>query len=234
MARLLVVPQIGEVVLTKRRGGRNIRLSISPSGQIRVGLPHWTPYEAGVLFVKKNQDWIQKQLLAHAPKAITNGSRIGKAHRVVFINRPAKDKPIKTRVGATEIVIQTDLDPAHPAVQKKLYQACERALKQEAEELFPNRVEQISQRYELPYNKLRVRKLTSRWGSCSSRKDISLSYYLIQLPWELIDYVILHELSHTIFHNHDRVFWRFMEGKLPNIRDQRKQIKTYKPRVEPY
>jgi len=231
--RYLVVPQIGEVVLAKRRGSRNIRLSISAAGQVRVGMPIWTPYEAGLLFVKKHKEWIQKQLLAHAPKQLVDGSRIGKRHRLSFINQPAKNGVVEIRLSPVRIEVKTGLDPADPLVQKKVLKACERALKQQAEALLPKRVAFISRRHNLPYKNLKIHKLTSRWGSCSSKRDITLSYFLIQLPWEIIDYVILHELAHTLFHNHSREFWAYMQKSIPGLSDLRKAIKLHKPRIEP-
>ncbi len=232
--RYLIVPQIGEVVLTKRRGSRNIRLSINAAGQVRVGMPPWAPYEAGVLFVKRHQSWIHKQLLAHSPKQLTGGSRIGKLHRLAFINEPPANGLVEARLSSSKITIKTTLGSMNPAVQKKALRACEKALKQQSEVLLPRRAEAVSRKYNLPYSGLKIRKLTSRWGSCSGKKEITLSYFLIQLPWELIDYVILHELAHTIFHNHSRSFWAFMGESLPNLVDLRKQIKTHKPRIEPY
>lgn len=231
--RRVSVPPIGEVVLSRRRGATNMRLSINGQGQVRVGLPYWTPYEAGLAFINKQIPWILKHQATHAPKQIQNGCRVGKAHTIIFQQAAAGSPAVDTRITKTAVRVRTNLDPANPLVQKRAYDACERALKLEAEQLLPIRVKDISSKYQIDYRSLRIRKLTSRWGSCSSKKDISLSYYLIQLPWELIDYVILHELSHTQIHNHSSKFWEFMEEKLPSVRVLRKQIKEHKPRVEP-
>lgn len=196
-------------------------------------MPLWTPYEAGLLFVQKHKQWIQQQLLDHAQNQFSNNSRIGKKHRLIFINKVANNGSTEIRVNQTKITVKTDLNPASSAVKKQISQACERALKQEADSLLPQRVKSISHRHNLQYRGLKIRKLTSRWGSCSSKKEIALSYFLIQLPWNLIDYVILHELSHTIFHNHSRDFWAYMDNRVPDLRDKRAQIRAYKPRVEP-
>jgi hypothetical protein len=231
--RLLSIPQIGEVVLAKRRGSTRMRLSISASGRIRVGMPYWTPYEAGILFVKSQKQWILKQLSLHAPQPIRNGSQIGKQHRVVIFPVKSVKPTLKIRVIENSILVKTNLSISHDRVQQQLVTACEKALKQEADKLLPNRVQLISEQFQLTYRSLRIRKLTSRWGSCSSSKDITLSYYLIQLPWEMIDYVILHELAHTLYHHHGREFWDYMEFRLPDVGALRRVIKQYKPRVEP-
>jgi predicted metal-dependent hydrolase len=231
--RYLVVPQIGEVAITKRRGNKNIRLSINAAGQVRVGLPAWTPYEAGVVFVKKNKRWIKQQLLVHGQTTLSDGDLIGKHHHLVFINHPAKNGLAEVQVSSDKITLKTELDPANPTVQKQLLQACEKTLKQEAQMLLPTRMLFISQKHDLPYRNLKIRKMTTRWGSCSSQKNITLSYFLIQLPWKLIDYVILHELAHTLYPNHSRDFWQFMAERVPNLRDVKIQIKSYRPRIQP-
>ena len=232
--RLLSIPQVGEVMLTKRRGTTRMRLSISASGRIKVNMPYWTPYEAGILFIKTQRPWILQQLSKHAPRELNRDSRVGRKHRISFVPVASPAKIIKTRVTSEVIVVKTSLPFDSNEVRKKTLAACERALKHEAEELLPDRVAAISTQRSLPYRNLRIRKLTSRWGSCSNQKDISLSYYLVQLPWELIDYVVLHELAHTRYHHHGRDFWSFMEQYLPDVRALRRQIRQYKPRIEPH
>ena len=107
--------------------------------------------------------------------------------------------------------------------------AAERAMKKEAEQLLPSRLADLARKHNYSYSSVTVRKLVSRWGSCSSHKVISLSYFLMQLPWELIDYVILHELAHTKRMNHSPDFWEELEKTCPNARQLRKQIKEFRP-----
>ena len=230
----LLIPEIGEVILTRRRGNRNIRLSIGANGQVRVGMPYWTSFEAGLLFAKRKKDWIQSQLVLHAPKPLRDGSRIGKAHQLIYHRVVPSSDVLDVRATATTVEVRSSLDITDPRVQKQASEASELALKMESKQLLLFRLAAISTKHQLNYRHVRIRKLTSRWGSCSNQKDITLSYFLIQLPWELIDYVILHELAHTKFPNHNPNFWQFMEEGLPNARLLRKQIKAYKPRLEPY
>src|SRR5581483_1655442 len=208
--RRVMVADIGEVILSKRHGSSNIRLSISTHGQVRVGMPYWTPYEAGLLFLLNKKGWVQEHLLKQAPIRLSHGTRIGKTYKIVFFQNKSKIGSI-IKVSGKAINVTSDRQLSDPELQKQVYKACEKALFLEAKSELPPRIEALSNKYDLPYNQLRVRKLISRWGSCSNNKNISLSSYLVQLPWELVDYVIIHELAHTRFLNHSRDFWQLVE-----------------------
>ncbi len=79
-------------------------------------------------------------------------------------------------------------------------------LRRKAHEELPNRVGYISRITGLKYNRLSIRATISKWGSCSTKGDISLSLYLMSLPQHLIDFVIIHELCHTVHFNHSAEF----------------------------
>ena len=228
--RQVVIPGIGQVTLAKRRGARNLRLSVTAKGEVRVSMPAWTPYAAGISFARSRADWINKNLQVYQPLLLSEGILIGKAHRLRFIKTTSSS--IKTRVSATSVEISTGLSFDSPEVQTKALNAAERALRLEASNLLPQRLEALARQHDYSYKSVRIRKLTSRWGSCSQDKTISLSYYLIQLPWPLIDYVLLHELAHTRQLNHGKAFWQEFERSLPNAKALRKEIRKHKPRLE--
>ncbi len=227
------VEGIGEVILAKRRGSSNMRLSVNSIGQVRVSMPYWAPYEAGVLFLKSKKNWIRQRLSDQVPILLNDGIHIGKSHKLIIINDTASNGVADVRIGSTLIEAKTTLPINSLPVQSCLIAACERALKKESLQLLPKRTDGLSKSFELPYNSLKIRKLTSRWGSCSTKKNISLSYFLIQLPWELIDYVILHELAHTKYLDHSPRYWDFMQTMLPGVKEFRRQLKKHKPRIEP-
>ena len=229
--RIVDIPKIGQVVLSKRKGARHIRLSVTAAGVVRVGLPNWVPYSAGVEFAKSRAEWIQKHAAVHRVKLLEEGQHIGKAHRLHFYQKDGL-RGVASRVTDSEVKITSSLEWDSQAVQAKARQACERALKQEANTLLPQKLASLAAKHGFKYKNVRILKLTSRWGSCSSTKTISLSYYLIQLPWQLIDYVLVHELVHTEHLNHGADFWSRFESVMPGAKALRKQIRTHQPRVE--
>jgi predicted metal-dependent hydrolase len=87
----------------------------------------------------------------------------------------------------------------------------EEELRRKAKAFLPGELERLSKIHGLIYSQLKIRKSKTRWGSCSSKRSINLSFYLILLPEHLIEYVILHELCHTIEMNHSPAFWALLD-----------------------
>ncbi|HVS79114.1 MAG TPA: SprT family zinc-dependent metalloprotease [Candidatus Saccharimonadales bacterium] len=221
------VPELGELTLSKRRGAKNLRLSISATGKLRVGMPLWAPYAAGIQFALQRKDWIKKHTAAESRK-LSHGSRIGKSHRLRYSFDPAR-KTVLATVSNGLVSISAPWPLEHSAVQSKISQAADKALKKEAETLLPQRLAVLARNHGYRYKDVRIRKLTSRWGSCSSDKIITLNFFLMQLPWPLIDYVILHELVHTKHLNHSAAFWQEFDSIYPGAKNYRKQLKKYQP-----
>ena len=102
-----------------------------------------------------------------------------------------------------------------------------RELRMKALKYLPDRVRTLASLHHFTYSSVKISKGKSRWGSCSAKKNINLSLFLMRLPLHLIDYVILHELCHTVEMNHGPRFWglldKFCNGKAKTLR---KELKT--------
>ncbi len=222
------LPTLGVVRLYKRRDARSIKITLSNSDYVRVTLPSWAPYKVGIEYAKSKQDWISEHRRGH--QIIGHGNQIGKSHRISLL-AVANAQTISTRISGTTITVTypPELPTSDQRLQKVLRQASTRALSKEAKKLLPQRTKQLANKYNFVYRNLKIRQLRSRWGSCSTQKDIVLSQHLMLLPWELIDYVILHELTHTKFLNHSKQFWAMLEGCLPNAKTLRRQLRTFQP-----
>lgn len=227
--KTVTVSDLGPVQLHKRKGIRALRLSIGHDGAVRVSMPYWLPYAAGEEFAKSRRDWIKSRQVVAKP--MQHGCRIGKTHRMVFIPEAGRTT-FATRItssGEVRVFHPAHLASHEPAVQKAAKRASIRALKQQSEKLLPQRLRVLAERHGFEYRKVSVKQLKSRWGSCSSEKDIALNCFLMQLPWHLIDYVLLHELMHTRIMAHGSVFWNELEQYIPDLKTIRKEMKTYRP-----
>ncbi|NEP61943.1 MAG: M48 family metallopeptidase [Symploca sp. SIO2G7] len=92
---------------------------------------------------------------------------------------------------------------------------------------------QLSFELDLPFKQPSVRGQKTRWASCSSSQNISLNYKLLFLPRELVHYVLVHELCHTIHMNHAKIFWQLVGEKMPGFEPYRKALRNgwkYVPR----
>jgi predicted metal-dependent hydrolase len=78
------------------------------------------------------------------------------------------------------------------------------------------------------YQRVTCRHQKSRWGSCSHRNAISLNIELMRLPVSLRDYIIVHELTHTVHKHHQDAFWAHLEKVLPGAGELDRQMKQWK------
>ena len=222
------VDSVGTVHVYKRKGTRSLRLSIGSDGKVKVTIPSWASFEEGLRFAASRQAWIQE----HMPdpvQLLTSGQHIGKAHRLIF--DPAAGEIIRTRIAGSEIHITRPIGKliTHPEVQTAARKASIRALRLEAEKLLPVRLRQLANDFAFTYTSVQVKQLKGRWGSCDAQRHIVLNLYLMQLPWKLIDYVLIHELVHTKHLDHGPGFWNEFLKHEPRAKYLRTQIRKHQP-----
>ena len=92
---------------------------------------------------------------------------------------------------------------------------------------FEKRVQYYCDIMNVSVGRITIRNQKTRWGSCSSKGNVNFNYQLYYMPQELMDYVIVHELSHRRYMNHSAEFWEEVEKYCPEYRTYRKQLKGY-------
>lgn len=99
----------------------------------------------------------------------------------------------------------------------------------EAREKIVKRLDELAERHGFEYNRVFVRAQKTKWGSCSGNQNINLNVKLVELPPELMDYVIMHELVHLKIKNHGRQFWnelgKYFDG---DVKQVNKELKKYR------
>ncbi|HEY4964064.1 MAG TPA: SprT family zinc-dependent metalloprotease [Candidatus Saccharimonadales bacterium] len=217
------------VKVSKRSSSRSIRLTIAPSGEVRVSIPSWMPFRMGYDFAKSKTAWIIEQKPNQT--ILTDSQPIGKNHQLKFV--PTDSTAITTRLKELEAIVflpkGTTFDS--PQAQVAAKRVAKKALLAQGKALLPIRLKQLAEKYEYSYNEVKVKSLKTRWGSCDSSQNITLNLYLMTLPWELIDYVLLHELNHTQYMHHGPKFWGNLETRLPKTKELRKELKNYKANI---
>ncbi|MGH7192412.1 MAG: M48 metallopeptidase family protein, partial [Candidatus Saccharimonadales bacterium] len=101
-----------------------------------------------------------------------------------------------------------------------------------AERLLPQRLAAVAEAHGFDYGGVHIKRLKSRWGSCDQDGMIVLNLFLMQLPWEYIDYVLLHELMHTRIMRHGPDFWQAMAELQPDVKALRGRLREYRPALD--
>ncbi len=99
------------------------------------------------------------------------------------------------------------------------------AKKEEARSIITRKVEHFCSGLGLEYNRLSIKNQKTRLGSCSSNKNLNFNWQIINLPEEVINYIIIHEISHLRHQNHSKEFWRAVYDIDPDYKSKHKWLK---------
>lgn len=222
--------EFGEITVRRSVRSRSVKISVAPGGTLRASLPPYAPLIILKRLISSSRAQLRK-MLEQQPTAYTleDGMEIGKSHRLVV---ERADSTSVRRKGQRIVVSLADGDSlARPVTEKMVRSVIKDALRIEAKSYLPKRLSYLAEQLGCTYEKARFSHASSRWGSCSSHGTISLNIALMKLPFELIDYVIIHELSHTKQMNHSPKFWMLVESADPDYKVHRKELKKHSPTI---
>lgn len=220
----------GKIHFVVRRSARNITMRVKEDG-LHVTTPPYRSITALLEAIAPFRERLRNVCSEVKPKPFDlNFSIEAECFRLKLETSPLKNFTVSMRDETVVIACPAHADFTTDRVQTLVKNAVMRAMRKKAEEYLPPLVQYWSSLFDLPYNKVTISKARSRWGSCSSKRDISLSFYLMLLPAHLMDYVILHELAHTREMNHGPKFWELLnqltDGKALALR---KELRMYRP-----
>lgn len=205
MKQTVTYPEIGQVIYSKTQRNKNFRIRVFPDNTVKVSVPFLMKWKDAEKLVFENKQFvIKRQTENNAKRQKIDFNTIFKTyqHQISLkkeekININQKDKKIV--IGLPEV----DTPKSSQIIEDVVVQI----YKWEAKSILPQKVEELAKQFGFKYQQVKIRDNRSIWGSCSYRKIISLNAQLMKLPIHLIDYVILHELTHTEIRNHSQKFW---------------------------
>lgn len=225
------IEQVGQVsFIINERSGR-IRLSVKSDGEIVVSMPPSVLYREAIRFAESKTDWILKQqsriqagLTLFAPESCFKT----KFHKLA-ITKGNTDR-VYNRVGngVIQIFIPEKVNHEQPKVQEFIKRTLVDVMRWEAKIYLPKRLKELSEKHGFKYQNISIKNTKTRWGSCSSTNNINLNLHLMRVPEQLIDYVILHELVHTVVKNHGEKFWLLLEQVYPGARKADKEMNNFR------
>ncbi len=208
-----------QIIRSKRK---TIALVIQPDGSLVVRAPLRAAQSAIETLVAQKADWIhKKQAQVKAASQIVR-KRFVSGEDFLYLGKPyvlevaAKSSRPLTLEG--KFILDKK---AHP----KARQVFTQWYKEQARRIFSERVNWYAHRHGFAYQSIRISSARTRWGSCSPRGTLSFTWRLVMAPLPVIDYVVVHELVHTLERNHQKGFWEKVKAILPDYQQRRAWLK---------
>ena len=232
MATKRVVPDkdFGQIIIRTRITARNISMRTKPDG-LHVTVPPRCLTSRIMAVIEEYRPKLLEKWQKSAEQPLDLNFRIDAPCFRLHLEE-GRFSRFTLRINEEDITIccppRTDF--AQKSVQDLLRNAIIRALKKSAQTYLPPLLSELADHYGFKYKKVKITGSKSRWGSCSATGSINLSCYLMLLPPHLMDYVLLHELTHTKEMNHGPKFWEILndltEGKAKTLRAELRQFRT--------
>ncbi len=222
----VIVKNIGTVKIFRRKGLKNIRLTLGHDGIIRLSIPWYVPRSAGLRFLNSKHEWIKKHQ-KQPPAGWQDGQKLANTYTLKIINTDKKLAGTALLNDTFEVHVPKNLSElqTRQLIDKRVVAF----LKTQCELNLVPTLKDIAAQNGLKVNGVRIKKLKSRWGSCNQNKIINLNVMLVNLPADLAKYVLAHELAHTKHLNHGKEFWQMVEKIFPDYQNRRKLLKQYNP-----
>ena len=218
--------------LLTRKPVKNVNLRIKPEGEVLVSANNSVLTDFIDAFIEKKQRYIfsvlsryeeKKKLFQAVPKRYVSGESydlLGKSLRLKV--EANKEENVYTDGVYIFLKVKDKDDFRHKEIMMSKW------LKQYQTTVFKELLQEkylLFEKYGVTYPTLKIRNMTSRWGSCQPKKGIiTLNSKLIEAPRNCIEYVILHELVHFIHPNHSRQFWDFVAMMMPDWKERKEEL----------
>ncbi len=218
--------------VTFQKNRRTLQIKLLSSSHLEITVPNNYPKESIEALLYKKSSWIIKRLshlavMGENPlnKRITNGAIVlylGEPHTLIFLSSQdsfptitLKNNQIILHIPVT--AIQNPSLPTH--LLREWYW-------KKAQDLLLEKTIFWSKAIKVQPQRVTIKDQKTRWGSCSSKGNINYNWRIIMAPPEVIDYLIIHELSHLRVLNHSSLFWQEVSNYSPNFKEHRTWLQT--------
>ena len=189
--------ELPQEYIIERKAVRHARINVNEKKEVRFIIPKSFSEDEIQRLIVQKSDWIKNKL--------------------VFFE---KEEFLDFELPKANILYLGEAHPKPKTDVVKWYRT-------EAKNYLTKRTEFLAKKYNFKYNRLFVRDSKNKWGNCSKEKNISLNWRLIKAPPQVIDYVILHELCHSVILKHTQAFWLKLSTVCPSYNEQAEWLKKY-------
>ena len=209
-----------------RSNRKSVALVIDNEANLIVRAPIQMPDTMIDEFVRKKRRWInekQQQVAVfgekHPPVVVETGESVmylGSNYAII------KDDVDSVEVSGNELLVPETFDVATLTAW----------LKEQAMQIISERVALYANIMGVTAGTVKLSEAKARWGSCSTKNHLNFAWRLIMCPLSVIDYVVVHELSHITYKNHSPAFWARVNTVLPNYEDDQDWLKVNRKLME--
>lgn len=214
-----------DIVLKPHSQAKRLKLLVSPQG---IRLTHPPKVNSNLIhqFVNRSYPWLKETWLKQQSLNVPIESQSPLPNNIELCYLDVQYQVIyqsqikKYQLDSeTKILYISDQSPEHFLTLFIINQA---------KILLPTQISLFAQKNNCTLNKVRVATPTTRWGSCSSKQEIMLHAGLLLMPKQYADYIVLHELAHTIHMHHQAEFWSTLENFMPNAKCIQSHVKKFR------
>ena len=221
---IIAFDSLPDYVTVSPRKVKWARIQVQPNGEVLIVVPNRVSRAKVVSFFEEKRGWIEQKRRSMLARQQENSLGLASGELLLFGQ-------------GYEVVLDTQCK-RHAVVdhERKQIRFAKNLLAKEpqqnwyrdfAKQYLSLRLVQLAEQHGFTFNRLYVREQKTRWGSCSSRGNISLNRKLVKAPVSVSDYVILHELAHTEIMNHSPAFWRRVASLAPDYQAAKQWLRTY-------
>lgn len=179
-------------------------------------------------FVESKRDWIAKMTQRYQKIKERSGHEEGMLY---YLGSKYHYNIVKDRLSSTILSNSLKTITFH-VTDKRIYKKeIEKWYKNQTAQIISEHLPQVAARTGLSYNKVSIKKQSSRWASCSKKYNLNFNLLLVAAPIEVIDYVIVHELAHTVELNHSKRFWQLVQDADPAYREHKAWLEDHSPAI---
>jgi len=219
---------VDHIVRSKRK---TIALIVESDGSVTVRAPLKASEKIILQFVEKHAQWVEKKQAEIRATVLIQPKQYLPGESFLYLGQSYPLEIVKDQKEKLALEDGFKLAESMQASAEMVFQDWYR---REAKRIVTGRVQLFAEKYQFQYKNIRISSARTRWGSCSTSGTLSFSWRLILTPLDVIDYVIVHELAHTLHYNHSKRFWKLVENILPEYKERQMRLKHFGQQILSY
>ncbi len=217
--------EINEIIRSRRK---SLALIIRPDASLVVRAPLKASEKSIGEFIEKNRDWIRKKQAQARAFVTPTPKQYNRGEKFLYLGH---QYPLEFILGHKQTLLFDGHFKLAERAQSRARLEFERWYRARAREILFERVQYFAAEYRFNFQGMKINSARTRWGSCSAKGSLNFSWRLIMAPLDSVEYVVVHELVHTLIHNHSKQFWSKVESILPDYKARRMWLQKHGPEL---